>query len=129
MSDILQYQNYYASVHFNSDDEVFYGKILGINDLISFEGSSVKELKKSFKEAVEDYIETCMEIGKSPEKTYKGTFNVRVPSNLHKEAALFAAVHNITLNEFVKVALFFTLHRKEEINQVIDNKTHTLLET
>jgi len=123
MSDILQYQHYFASVHFSSEDEVFYGKILGINDLISFEGTSVKELKKSFKEAVEDYIETCLTVGKAPEKTYKGTFNVRVPANLHKEAALFAAVHNITLNEFVKVALSFTLHRKEEVDRAFDSKS------
>jgi predicted HicB family RNase H-like nuclease len=120
MNDILQYQNYYASVHFSADDEVFYGKILGINDLISFEGASVKELKASFEDAVEDYLETCATIGKTPEKTYKGTFNVRVSSTLHKEAATFAAVHNITLNEFVKRALSFTLHRKNEINIALD---------
>lgn len=120
MNDIIQYQNYYASVQFSAVDEVFYGKILGINDLVSFEGSSVKELKDSFKEAVEDYIETCAEIGKTPEKTYKGTFNVRVPSNLHKEAALFAAGHNITLNEFVKLALAFTLRRKDEVDRSMD---------
>ena len=121
MNDILQYKNYYASVHFSAVDEVFYGKILGINDLVSFEGFSVKELKKAFEEAVEDYLETCIEIGKMPEKTYKGTFNVRVPSELHKEASLFAAVHNITLNQFVKAALSFTLQHKDEINRVIDN--------
>jgi predicted HicB family RNase H-like nuclease len=120
MNDILQYKTYYASVHFSAADEVFYGKILGINDLVSFEGSSVKELKKAFKEAVEDYLETCSEIGKTPDKTYKGTFNVRVSSALHKEASLFAAVHNMTLNEFVKTALSFTLQRKDEVNQVID---------
>jgi predicted HicB family RNase H-like nuclease len=118
MSDILQYQNYYASVHFSAADEVFYGKILGIDDLVSFEGASVKELKAAFEEAVEDYLETCAEIGKEPEKTYKGTFNVRVPTNLHKEAALFAAGHNITLNEFVKMALSFTLKNKGKIETV-----------
>jgi predicted HicB family RNase H-like nuclease len=121
MNDILQYQNYYASVHFSADDEVFYGKILGINDLVSFEGSSVKELKKAFKDAVEDYLEMCAEVGKVPEKTYKGTFNVRVPVTLHKEASLFAAVHNITLNEFVKTAMAFTLQRPEEVNRLIGN--------
>jgi len=126
MNDILQYKNYYASVHFSADDEVFYGKILGINDLVSFEGSSVKELKKAFKDAVEDYLETCLEIGKAPEKTYKGTFNVRVPVTLHKEASLFAAVHNITLNEFVKTALAFTLQRTDEVNRVIGNENKTL---
>jgi len=121
MNDILQYKNYYASVHFSADDEVFYGRLLGVNDLISFEGASVKELKKAFKEAVEDYLETCAEIGKSPDKTYKGTFNVRVPSTLHKEASLYAAVHNITLNEFVKTALSFALERPDELNNVIKN--------
>ncbi|HVW15227.1 MAG TPA: type II toxin-antitoxin system HicB family antitoxin [Mucilaginibacter sp.] len=122
MNDILQYQQYYASVHFSTNDEVFYGKILGINDLVSFEGASVKELKKSFREAIEDYIETCKTIGKEPEKTYKGTFNVRIPVNLHKEAAQFATVHDITLNEFVKVALSFSLDRKKEIDQEINKK-------
>jgi predicted HicB family RNase H-like nuclease len=121
MNDILQYKDYYASVHFSAGDEVFYGKILGINDLVSFEGSSVKELKKAFKEAVEDYLDTCIQVGKAPEKTYKGTFNVRVPSALHKEASLFAAIHNITLNEFVKTALAFTLQRTDEVNRLINN--------
>ncbi|GAB2984301.1 type II toxin-antitoxin system HicB family antitoxin [Mucilaginibacter puniceus] len=127
MNDILQYKNYYASVHFSATDEVFFGKILGINDLISFEGASVKELKIAFEEAVEDYLETCLEIGKEPERTYKGTFNVRVPSSLHKEAALFAAAHNITLNEFVKKALSFTLHRKDEVDRTLDDVQHPIL--
>jgi len=115
MTDILQHKNYYASVHFSADDEVFYGRVLGINDLVSFEGASVKELKAAFEEAVQDYLETCAELGKEPEKTYKGTFNVRVPTDLHKEAALFAAGHNLTLNEFVKMALSFTLKNKSKI--------------
>ncbi|RZL31579.1 MAG: type II toxin-antitoxin system HicB family antitoxin [Pedobacter sp.] len=120
MNDILQYKNYYAAVHFSAADEVFYGKILAINDLINFEGSSVKELKMAFEEAVEDYLLTCQELGKVPDKTYKGTFNVRVPSNLHKEASLFAAFHNMTLNEFVKKALWFTLEHKDQVNRTFD---------
>ena len=59
MKDILLYKDYIGSVHFNSDDEIFYGKIEGIDDLISFEGSSVKELKKAFEESVNDYLELC----------------------------------------------------------------------
>ncbi|MBB5397491.1 type II toxin-antitoxin system HicB family antitoxin [Mucilaginibacter sp. AK015] len=128
MNDILQYKNYYASVQFSATDEVFFGKVLGINDLVSFEGSSVTELKTSFEEAIEDYLETCAEAGKEPDKTYKGTFNVRVPSTLHKEAALYAAIHNITLNEFVKVALSYTLNHKKEIDTAIDGTQGPLLE-
>jgi predicted HicB family RNase H-like nuclease len=69
MNDTLEYKTYYATVHFKPDDEVFHGKIIGINDLVSFEGTTVKELKKAFHEAVEDYLETCEELGKDPEKT------------------------------------------------------------
>jgi predicted HicB family RNase H-like nuclease len=129
MNDILQYKNYYASVHFSAADEVFYGRILGINDLVSFEGASVKELKTAFEEAVEDYLETCIAVGKTPEKTYKGTFNVRVPSTLHKQAAIFAAVHNITLNDFVKKALAFTLHHQNDIDLGMNDEQHSIAET
>jgi predicted HicB family RNase H-like nuclease len=119
MNDILQYKDYIASIHYSSADEVFYGKILGIDDLISFEGASVKELKKSFKEAVEDYIQTCKEVGKEPNKTYKGTFNVRVGTELHKDAAVFAASHNISLNDFVKTAIDYALLNKDGLNKYL----------
>lgn len=105
MNDILEYKNYYAEVHFSAEDEVFFGKVLGINDLVSFEGSTVKELKKEFQEAVEDYLTTCKELGKEPEKTYKGTFNIRIPSELHRQAARQASLNKLSLNDFVRKAI------------------------
>ncbi len=119
MNDILQYKGYYASVHFSADDDVFYGKLLGIDDLVNFEGASVKELKKAFHEAVDDYLETCKELGKEPNKTYKGSFNVRISTDLHKAAAVFASIHDISLNDFVKTAIDYALQHKEEVNKRI----------
>src|ERR1700750_2703777 len=109
MNDILEYKGYYGSVHFSADDEVFYGKLLGFEARVNFEGSSVKELKKAFHEAVGDYLETCKELGKEPNKTYKGSFNVRIPTDLHKAAAVYAALNNISLNDFVKTAIDYAL--------------------
>lgn len=109
MNDILEYKGYYAEVHFSAANDVFYGKILSINDLVSFEGNSVKELKEAFHEAAEEYLETCNELGKEPDKTYKGTFNVRIPSELHKQASLVAAVKNVSLNDFVRYAIDATI--------------------
>ena len=117
MNDILEYKGYYASLHFSSEDEVFYGKLLGIDDLVNFEGASVKELKKAFHEAVDDYVETCKELGKEPNKTYKGTFNVRLTTDLHKQAAVYAAMHNISLNDFVRTAIDYALLHKDELNK------------
>jgi len=105
MNDILQYKGYYAEIHFSADDEIFFGKLLGISDLVSFEGASVAELKKAFHEAVEDYLETCTELGKEPEKTYKGSFNVRISPELHRKAATYASIRKMTLNELVKQAI------------------------
>ncbi len=109
MSDIIKYKEYYANVQFSAEDDVFFGKILGINDLVTFEAQSVKELRRSFKEAVEDYIETCKELDKVPEKTYKGSFNVRVTPDLHRDAAIVALQKNVSLNDFVKNAISYAV--------------------
>jgi predicted HicB family RNase H-like nuclease len=119
MNDILEYKGYYGTVQFSSEDEVFYGKLFGIDDLVTFEGGSVRELKKAFHDAVDDYLETCAEVGKDPDKTYKGTFNVRISTDLHKAAAVYAAVNNISLNDFVKTAIHYALSHKGDLNKKI----------
>lgn len=118
MNDILQYKGYYATIHFSAEDEVFYGQLIGINDLVNFEADSVKELKKAFTEAIEDYLTTCKEINKAPEKTYKGSFNVRIPSELHRQAAIFAAIRKVTLNDFVRYAIDFTISNEKSGSEV-----------
>ena len=111
MKDILQYKGYLASVHFSAEDEVFFGKLLGINDLVSFEGTNVNELKQAFHEAVDDYLQTCKELKKDPDKSYKGSFNVRIPSDLHRQAANLSAIKKMTLNDFVRYAIDFTISK------------------
>lgn len=115
MSSIIEHNGYLGSVEFSSADDVFYGKIIGINDLVTFEGESVSELKASFIEAVEDYLETCKQLNKEPEKTYKGTFNVRLSPDLHKKAATIATHQNITLNQFVKFALNWVITHEDKV--------------
>ncbi len=105
MNDILEYKGYFANVRFSAEDEVFFGKLVGINDLVSFEGDTVKALKAAFHEAVDDYLLTCEELGKQPDKIFKGVFNVRIPSELHRKAAIVAATRNVTLNDLVKTAI------------------------
>jgi len=119
MTDILEYKSYYASIHFSSEDEVFYGKIIGINDLVSFEGITVNELKAAFHEAVDDYLETCKEIGKEPEKTYKGSFNIRISPELHRQAAQYALLRGISLNDFVRNAIDYMIKKPPDNRQII----------
>jgi predicted HicB family RNase H-like nuclease len=105
MKDILKYKDFIGSVHFNSDDEVFYGKIEGVIDLISFEGKSVKELLSSFKEAVDDYIHICKLNKKPQHKSYKGSFNIRISPALHGKAVEKALSLGIPLNQLVQNAI------------------------
>jgi len=105
MKNTLSYKGYYGSVEFSDEDDVFFGRIIGINDRITYEGDSVKALRHDFEEAVDEYLETCAELGKEPEKAYKGTFNVRIAPNLHRELAVFSASHGKTLNSTVEDAI------------------------
>ncbi len=105
MKSTIEYKSYIGSVSFSSEDEVFHGKIEGIDDLVTFEGNSVEELKAAFQEAVDDYVEICSEIGKNPHKSYKGTFNVRIKPELHQKAAKKAMKNGYSLNQFVEKAL------------------------
>lgn len=105
MKDKLIYKEYIGTVHFSADDETFFGKIEGINDLVTFEGETVKELKNAFEEAVEDYIELCKEVGKAPLKSFKGSFNVRLDPNLHSKAFEKATLDGKSLNQLVQEAI------------------------
>ena len=122
MINSLTYNGYTASISYNSDDEVFFGRVIGVNDLIVFEGTSVTELKNGFQEAIDDYLETCKAIGKSPDKTYKGSFNVRVPAGLHKKVATFASQHDVTLNDFVKSVLVYAMNHEEISGELLGKK-------
>ena len=63
MKDVLKYKDFLGSVHYSAEDEVFFGKLIGVDDLITFEGNDVSQLKKGFEEAVEDYLEICKSVG------------------------------------------------------------------
>ncbi len=117
MKDVLEYKNYTSTIHFNSDDKVFYGKIIGINDLVLFEGSSVDELIDAFEEAVDDYLETCKELGKEPNKAYKGSFNVRVSSSTHKKMAMIAQKKGMKMNVIVRKAFNYLVDNEDKVLQ------------
>lgn len=112
MKDIITYKDYIGSLHFNAEDEIFFGKIEGIADLITFEGKSVEELKQSFQDAVEDYLDTCKRYNKKIEKSYKGNFNIRINPELHRRIKLAAVKLGLSLNQFIQKAV------EDELNQV-----------
>lgn len=105
MISMLEYKGYHASVEFDAEDEIFVGEVFGIADSLNFHGTSVAELKEMFEQSIDNYLDLCEEIGKNPDKEFKGIFNVRIPPKMHKRAALEAEKQKITLNQYVMKAI------------------------
>jgi predicted HicB family RNase H-like nuclease len=101
----LSYKDYIGSVKFSSEDEVFYGRIEHINDLITFQSDNAHTLKRAFEEAVDDYIAFCNEKCVEPQKPFKGNFNIRVKPYLHKLAYKKAIQSGMSLNKFIEITL------------------------
>ncbi len=98
MKNTLKYKGYTGTVIFDSDDRIFHGRLMGITDMITFEGASVGDLEEDFRTAVDEYLKTCRRIGREPEKPFSGRFMVRVPSELHWAIALAAKRERKSIN-------------------------------
>ena len=96
----MTYKGYSARVDYDDDDEIFFGRIAGIRDGVSFHAETVAGLKAAFHEAVDDYVETCAKIGKSPQKPYSGNLMLRVDPSVHSKVALAAEVAGKSLNQW-----------------------------
>lgn len=105
MSSMLEYKGYHATVEYNAEEEIFVGEVFGISDSLNFHGTSVEELKEMFHQSIDNYLELCKQIGKNPEKEFRGSFNVRISPELHRKAALEAEKQKITLNQYVLRAI------------------------
>ena len=89
-------------MEFSESDGVFFGKVQGIRSLISYEGTSVEGLLQDFRNAVDSYLDLCKRNEIEPEQPFKGSFNVRISPELHKNAALCARKNKMSLNAFVE---------------------------
>ncbi|MBQ9262743.1 MAG: type II toxin-antitoxin system HicB family antitoxin [Clostridia bacterium] len=107
----MEYKGYIGSVEFSPEDRLFFGKVQGVQALISYEGQSVDELIADFQGAVDDYLALCEQEHVLPEKAYKGSFNVRISPELHRRAAIWASSHQTTLNKvIIETVLIAMLH-------------------
>ena len=105
MSNVMEYKGYYSSPRYSSDDNVFWGKLEGISDSISFEGTTVDELQAAFVEAVEDYLDTCKRNDLTPKTPFHGRFEISIEPEMHKRIVIFAADRDVSLSQAIETAL------------------------
>jgi predicted HicB family RNase H-like nuclease len=101
----MSYRNYLARIEYDAHDRLFVGRIAGINDVVGFHGDNVTDLEVAFREAVDDYVETCAKANKTPEKPYSGRVMFRVKPDIHAKAALAAQLRGLSLNQWAEEAL------------------------
>lgn len=101
----LHYKDYYGTVNVSEEDNILYGQVIGIKGLLSYEGTTVVELKQDFQEVVDEYIADCKKNNIKPQVSYKGTFNVRIKPELHRSLVEYADENNESLNSAVTTAI------------------------
>lgn len=103
--NVMTHNGYSARVEYDDDDLIFWGRLAGINDVIGFHGDNVKDLRAAFEEAVDDYLDHCMDVGKEPQKPYSGKMMFRVAPETHRRAALAAELAGKSMNQWAEDAL------------------------
>ena len=101
MKNAMTYRGYTARIEFDAEDRIFFGRLAGIRDIITFHGETVDELEAAFKEAVDDYLETCAKLGEEPNKPYSGKLTLRIPPSVHAAIAMAAETSGKSLNKWV----------------------------
>jgi len=102
---MMEYNGYLGTVEYDAQAKIFHGDIINTRDVITFQGTTVDEIERAFKDSIDDYIAWCKEEGVEPEKPYSGKFNVRVSPELHRQVAVAAKKMRMSLNSFVEKAI------------------------
>ena len=105
MANTIEYKGYLGSVEYSHEDKCFFGKLEMIDDLVTFEANAADELETNFHTVVDEYLLTCKELQREPQKVYKGVFNVRIEPELHKKVYREALKAGISLNAFIQQTL------------------------
>lgn len=99
----LTYKGYLGTIEPDLETGELFGKLAFIRDLVTYEAETLKALTQAFQESLDGYLESCVELGKKPDQPFKGTFNVRITPELHRQAVLASGDHS--LNAFVSDAI------------------------
>lgn len=98
---MMHYKGYRGHAVYDAEAKLFHGEVLGLKDVITFQGKTVNELEQAFKDSIDDYLEWCQERGEQPEKEFSGNLRLRIPPHLHKKLSQLAATKKMSLNSLI----------------------------
>lgn len=103
---MMKYKGYMGQVEYDAEAKLFHGEVIGLKDVITFQGTTTEEIERAFKDSIDDYLMWCKERGEQPEKTYSGNIRLRMSPDIHARLALEAARQKISLNELINQKLY-----------------------
>ena len=98
---MMKYKGYTGHVEYDDEAKIFHGEVLGIKDVVTFQGTTVEEIEQTFKNSVDDYLAFCKERGEVPDRPFSGKFNLRIPPDLHAKLSIAAQLHGESLNNYI----------------------------
>lgn len=101
----MKYKGYQGHVNYDDEAKIFHGEVIGLRDVITFQGTSVEELEQALKDSVDEYLDFCKELGRAPEKPFSGKLVLRLPPEMHERAAFEAKTHGMSLNSWINDAI------------------------
>ena len=102
---MMNYKGYRAAVAYDDEAGIFHGEVIGTRDVITFEGTSVEQLREEFRFSIDDYLAVCAKIGKRPQQPYSGRLMFRVSSDVHRKVALAAKRSGKSLDQWAEEVL------------------------
>ena len=99
--NVLEYRGYHGNVEYSVSDRCFFGKVLGIRALVTYEGTDADSIEREFRASVDDYLDLCEQKGITPEKEYSGVFQIRISPETHRELAIKSEASGKKLNTVV----------------------------
>jgi predicted HicB family RNase H-like nuclease len=98
---MMNYKGYAAKVEFDDEAMIFHGEVIGIRDVVTFQGKSIKEIERAFHDSVDDYLDLCKERGEAPDKPFSGRFVVRVSPEIHRKVYVSAKKSGQSINAWL----------------------------
>lgn len=96
---MLEYKSYVGTIE--AAEGAFVGRVMGLRDVITFEGETFAELEQAFRDSIEDYLTFCAERGEQPDRPYSGRIPLRLDPEVHRKAAARAQAEGLSLNQWI----------------------------
>lgn len=102
---MMNYKGYAGQIEIDQEANILFGRVLDIRDVITFKGETIAQAKQAFQDSVDDYLEFCHELGRTPDKPFSGKLPFRTTPDHHRKLFLAATKAGKSINAWMDEVL------------------------